>query len=126
MTSPYTAQQLQVFVALETGVTAEEMRGPLQIREVVAARHLAMALVSETLKLSTPRIGKLFGGRDHSTVISAIKRARVDPKLAELRSKLHNGGSVAPEIFVPAALRSIMDLRANLDALEAALKGRVK
>lgn len=126
MTSPYTAQQLQVFVALETGITAEEMRGPLQIREVVAARHLAMALISDTLRLSTPRIGKLFGGRDHSSVINGLRRARVDPKLAELRSKLRNGGALPPEIFVPAALRCIMDLRANLDALEAALKGRVK
>lgn len=62
-------------VALKHGVTPAEIKGRSRKVEIVAARHEAMA---ETRRLrpdlSYPLIGKLFGGRDHTTVIHAVKK----------------------------------------------------
>lgn len=40
--------------------------------QVALARHIAMYITRETLDLPFVRIGKAFGGKDHSTVINAI------------------------------------------------------
>ena len=37
-------------------------------------RHVAMYLIKETLGTSLVRIGQIFGGRDHSTVIHSIRK----------------------------------------------------
>lgn len=40
-------------------------------REIVEARHICMYLLIKFTNLTMLEIGKLFGGRDHSTVINA-------------------------------------------------------
>lgn len=47
-------------------------------RNVAEPRHLAMYILREDAKISLPQIGEAFGGRDHTTVMHAIK------KMAEL------------------------------------------
>lgn len=42
-------------------------------KEVVQARHTAMYLAKQLTEYSTPKIGKLVGNRNHSTVIHACK-----------------------------------------------------
>lgn len=42
-------------------------------RYIAWPRQLAMMLTRELTALSLPRIGQLFGGRDHTTVYHAIK-----------------------------------------------------
>ncbi len=57
-----------------------------------------MLLTRETTDLSLPQIGRLYGGRDHSTVLNSLRRAEAtidaDPQLAarvaELRSAIHS------------------------------------
>ena len=39
----------------------------------VQARHIAMYLARRMTTCSLPQIGRMFGGRDHSTVVQAIK-----------------------------------------------------
>jgi len=48
------------------------------------ARHIAMYLCRELTDLSLPKIGREFGGRDHTTVMSADKKIRT--LMAERRS----------------------------------------
>ena len=50
--------------------------GRIRTKTFVHARHVAMYLCRELTDLSLPKIGREFGGRDHTTVISADKKIR--------------------------------------------------
>lgn len=54
-------------------VTVEELIGPSKVRSLALARQVAMYLHRSLTELSTPRIGEIFGGRDHTTVLHAQK-----------------------------------------------------
>lgn len=57
------------------GVRPEDIIGTTIKASVVAARHEAMWRARrERTDLSLPALGKLFGGRDHSTVLKAINK----------------------------------------------------
>ena len=65
-------------------------------KSIAFARHVAMYLCKQRLKCSFPELGRAFGNRDHTTVMSAVR------KVQELRT-------ADPEV------------RAHLDALERKL-----
>ncbi|MBW3663209.1 MAG: chromosomal replication initiator protein DnaA [Actinobacteria bacterium] len=52
-------------------LTLDDLCSPNRSRQLVTARQIAMYLVRELTDLSLPRIGKAFGGRDHTTVMHA-------------------------------------------------------
>lgn len=55
-------------------VSEERLTGASRKRELVEGRHIAMAFIRYTNRnLSLKQIGKLFGDRDHSTVIYAVQ-----------------------------------------------------
>jgi chromosomal replication initiator protein len=43
-------------------------------KSIAFARHVAMYLCKQRLKCSFPELGRAFGGRDHTTVISAVRK----------------------------------------------------
>lgn len=62
-------------VANDFGVSVKDVMSRDRRYNVVKARHAAMAEVAKLrLDLSTVKIGELFGGRDHSTVVHAIQK----------------------------------------------------
>ncbi|WP_454296727.1 chromosomal replication initiator protein DnaA [Salana multivorans] len=63
------------------GVTIESLCSADRTRVLVNARQIAMYLCRELTDLSLPAIGKVFGGRDHTTVMHA------DRKIRELMAK---------------------------------------
>lgn len=58
------------------GITIEDLSSANRSRTIVTARHIAMYLCRELTDLSLPKIGREFGGRDHTTVMSADKKVR--------------------------------------------------
>ena len=56
-------------VASYTGVTVQDIQGQSRKRKIVYPRHMVCYLAKKHTNLSYPQIGKLLGGRDHSTVI---------------------------------------------------------
>ena len=53
------------------GVSVKEMKGSRRLQNIVLARQVAMYLSRELTDNSLPKIGKEFGGKDHTTVIHA-------------------------------------------------------
>ena len=66
------------------GVTIEDIQGPSRTRALTTARQIAMYLVRELTDDSLPQIGKLFGGRDHTTVMHANRK--IGELMAERRA----------------------------------------
>ncbi len=68
----------QVFTAAARffGTSEDELAGPSRRQPLVMNRQVAMYVCREQTDLSLPRIGELFGGRDHTTVIHAIEKVR--------------------------------------------------
>jgi chromosomal replication initiator protein len=62
----------------------EDLCGSSRSRVLVTARQIAMYLCRELTDLSLPKIGQMFGGRDHTTVIHADRKIR--GQMAERRA----------------------------------------
>jgi hypothetical protein len=58
----------------EIGATYESIVGQERRRKICNLRHLLMWEVHEKFGLSFPAIGRLFGGRDHTTVLYSVKK----------------------------------------------------
>lgn len=85
-------------VAKHTGVTRRDIASKSRKQPIVAARHMAMYLLKKYLGLRYIEIGEALGGRDHSTVLHALRQAEnrltTDEawrrNLEEVETKLNN------------------------------------
>jgi len=69
-----TDDELLAEIARFLGFTVEALRGKSRQRPLVTARQEAMYVFRELTDLSYPAIARLFGGRDHTTVIHAVDK----------------------------------------------------
>ncbi len=91
-------EEIQQRVATSFGISRAELIGSTRAATPVRARQVAIFLTRELTDLSLPQIGRLYGGRDHSTVLNSVRRVEAglaeDPDLsgrvAELRSAIHS------------------------------------
>ncbi len=68
-----TTDYIKEVVAKEFNVSVHDLSGKRRTQNIALARQVAMFLCRKHTARSFPEIGALFGGRDHSTVIHAIK-----------------------------------------------------
>jgi len=54
--------------------TPEDVKGQSRVADTALARQIAMYLIRKLTNLSLKDVGKEFAGRDHSTVITSIKK----------------------------------------------------
>ena len=85
----------------------DKLASPTRRRHVVLARQISMFLVKQFTDQSLKAIGRLFGGRDHTTVLYSIKTVRdlietndeIKKDLADLERRIRAGqGDGPPEI----------------------------
>ncbi len=62
--------------AAATGLSPADLIGQSRRQPLVRARQTAMYLCRELTDLSLPKIGRAFGGRDHTTVMHALDRVK--------------------------------------------------
>ena len=67
-------ERIQELVCERFTVTHEELTGDRRSQNIVYPRQVAMYLSRELTDASLPKIGKQFGGRDHTTVIHATSK----------------------------------------------------
>ena len=72
--SKITAEKIIEIVSQEYSIPVSEMKARKKKQEIVDARQKAMFLIKDILDLNLTTIGGLFGGKDHSTVISSIRK----------------------------------------------------
>ncbi|MEG4309591.1 MULTISPECIES: chromosomal replication initiator protein DnaA [unclassified Microcoleus] len=79
-------------VAEEFDVSVEDLKGSSRRREISLARQIGMYLIRQHTGLSLPKVGEVFGGKDHTTVLySCDKIAQLrntDPNLAQTLRQL--------------------------------------
>ena len=76
-------------VAAEWGVTPSDLASRRRTRGITVPRQVAMFLIKELVDPPLVRIGQLFGGRDHSTVIHSIRKTEEELEVNdELRARV--------------------------------------
>nr|WP_070156866.1 chromosomal replication initiator protein DnaA [Sphingobium phenoxybenzoativorans] len=91
-----TVDEIQKACAAHYRIDPAEMRSKRRARAVARPRQVAMYLSKKMTPRSLPEIGRIFGGRDHSTVIHAIRtietlrrdHADIDADIRALQRKL--------------------------------------
>ena len=82
-----TIEDIQRRVSEHYNIKMSDMSSPRRARVVARPRQIAMFLSKELTEKSLPDIGRKFGGRDHTTVMHAVKRiaelCAEDPTIAE-------------------------------------------
>jgi chromosomal replication initiator protein len=95
---PDTVEEIQRRVAEAFGISRADLIGASRAATALKARQMAMLLTRELTDLSLPQIGRLYGGRDHSTVLNSLRRASSSvaedaefaERAAELRVAIHS------------------------------------
>lgn len=69
-----TIEEIQKRVAEHFNIKLAEMSSARRSRQVARPRQVAMYLAKQLTSRSLPEIGRKFGGRDHTTVMHAVKK----------------------------------------------------
>ena len=71
-----TADDVMMLITTEFAITSRELVGKSRTQTVSLPRQIAMFLLREHTELSLEDIGRIFGNRDHTTVLYAVTRVR--------------------------------------------------
>ncbi|HTQ58183.1 MAG TPA: chromosomal replication initiator protein DnaA [Bryobacteraceae bacterium] len=80
-----TIDSIQKAVAERYGIRQSQLKEKSNTKKIVEPRQVAMYLVKELTTASLPEIGRVFGGKHHTTVLHSIKKIdklrQTDPEL---------------------------------------------
>jgi chromosomal replication initiator protein len=71
-----TVEEIIAATSASFGVSTADLCGPSRKQPLARARQVAMYLCRELTDLSLPKIGREFGGRDHTTVLHALDKVK--------------------------------------------------
>jgi chromosomal replication initiator protein len=74
--APIGPTQILAATSAAFGVTVADLEGPSRRQPLARGRQVAMYLCRELTDLSLPKIGQLFGGRDHTTVLHGVNTVK--------------------------------------------------
>ena len=92
LSSQISEQKIINVVADYYNLAPSELTGKNRSGQIALARHIAMYLIRNTLDIPLKKIGDMFGGKDHTTVMSGIskvdKELKTDKSLKEAVDEL--------------------------------------
>jgi chromosomal replication initiator protein len=97
-TTTITVEDIQRLVSDHYRVRVVDLKSANRSKPLVTARQVAMYLIKKNLDKSLVEIGRYFGGKDHTTVINALKRVESQQQkdsdlkkdIDELQGRIHN------------------------------------
>lgn len=102
-----TGRQVVDFIAERHGLTFQQMIGKQRVTSVARPRQIAMYVMREVCPhLSLPTIGRILGGRDHTTILHGVQR---------IEALIHTQEDVLREVL--AALRHFDNEALSTDIL---------
>ena len=83
-------ENIQKTVADYYKIKVADMYSKKRPASIARPRQIAMYLAKELTQKSLPEIGELFGGRDHTTVLHAVRKISAErQQMADLNQQLH-------------------------------------
>jgi chromosomal replication initiator protein len=83
-------ENIQKTVADFYKIKVADMYSKKRPASIARPRQIAMYLAKELTQKSLPEIGELFGGRDHTTVLHAVRKMAAErQQMSELNQQLH-------------------------------------
>ncbi|MGV8805237.1 MAG: chromosomal replication initiator protein DnaA [Polaromonas sp.] len=83
-------ENIQKTVAHYYKIKVADMYSKKRPANIARPRQIAMYLAKELTQKSLPEIGELFGGRDHTTVLHAVRKMAAErQRMTELNQQLH-------------------------------------
>jgi chromosomal replication initiator protein len=76
-----TVESIQKLVANHFHIKTSEIKSSKRLKNLVLPRQISMYIARKLTSSSFPEIGSKFGGKDHSTIIHAIKK--IEKKMEE-------------------------------------------
>lgn len=97
-TTAVTIEDVQRLVSDHYRVRVADLKSQNRSKPLVTARQVAMFLIKKNLDKSLVEIGRYFGGKDHTTVINALRRIEsqlqkdsdLKKDIDELQGRIHN------------------------------------
>jgi chromosomal replication initiator protein len=80
-TKEISIENIQKTVANHYQIKTSDLKSPKRLKTLVLPRQVAMYICRKLTSASYPEIGSKFGGKDHSTIIHAIKK--IDKKMED-------------------------------------------
>lgn len=98
MDKPVHVEDIQKFVCDYFGIRISDIKSKRRSKALVVPRQIAMYLSKNLCKISLSDIGEKFGGKDHSTVIHALKKVEsqlekdqhLKQTIEEIKSKIYS------------------------------------
>jgi DnaA-like protein len=87
--SEATILDVQMAVAREWNVTLLDLKSDRRTKDIVGPRHVAVMLCTVLIGCSLPKLGRQFGGRDHTTMLHS--KEKYDWMRCELINRLSAG-----------------------------------
>lgn len=97
-TTTITIDEVQKIVAGQYKVRVADLKARSRTQPIVTARQVAMYMIKKHLDKSLVEIGRSFGGKDHSTVINALRKIEnqltqnsdLKRDIEEIDTRIHN------------------------------------
>lgn len=96
--STVTVDDILKLISQHYNIKIQELKSKSRTKQILIARQVGMFMLKQHLAKSLVEIGKLFGGRDHTTVLNAVRKienqrqenAEIRKDIEDLNRKIHN------------------------------------
>ncbi len=96
-TKPVSIEEIKKIVAEKYNITVDDINSTRKQKHIAFPRQVAMYIAKTLTTKSLPDIGRIFGGRDHATVIYAVKKVQdlmvTNPKIETIINEIQTSCS---------------------------------